>query len=70
MPLAMLLPDEEVHRHTARGGTATVCALSTRIDKTITLPVEPKVNGKLIMHVNSAYNYVYKWCTYLYEHRY
>ena len=44
VPLAMLFPDEEVHRHTARGDMAAVCILSTQVEKTITLPVEPKVN--------------------------
>lgn len=43
VPLAMLLPDEEVHRCNARGDT-TVCALATRVEKKLTLPVEPKVN--------------------------
>jgi hypothetical protein len=42
VPLAMLFPDEEVHRHTARGNMAAVCTLSTQVEKTITLPVEPK----------------------------
>lgn len=43
MPLAMLLPDEEVRKCTNRGDTATECALSTHVEKNITLPMEPKV---------------------------
>lgn len=43
MPLAMLLPDEEIRKCTPRGDTATECALSTHVDKTITVPIEPKV---------------------------
>lgn len=48
MPLAMLLPDEEIRRCTARGDTATKCALSTHVDKIITLPIEPKVTYTFI----------------------
>ena len=43
MPLAMVLPDKEVRRHALKGEEATDCALSAKADKTITLPVEPKV---------------------------
>lgn len=42
VPLAMLLPDKDIRRHT-REAQDNDCALSTHIDKTITLPVEPKV---------------------------
>lgn len=44
IPLAMLLPDEDVHRHSLRKDDVALTP-SKHVNKIITLPVEPKVNS-------------------------
>ena len=65
VPLAVLLPDEEVRRHTARGDMTSECALLTQVDKNITLPVEPKVNYLLLQICTCTFymHNVYNTCT-------
>lgn len=43
VPLAMLLPDDVIRKHIAKQGQVTECVISININKTITMPVEPKV---------------------------
>ena len=49
MPLAMLLQDGKIFKHTANGDQANKSHTSTHIVKTISLPLEPKVNIYYVM---------------------